>query len=178
MLELELTTSESFDEAKNEFVYETVTVKLEHSLVSLSKWESRVEKPFLSSEKTPEETLAYILDMVISPDSSVDVLRLIEDKHIKQIQEYIGAKMTATWFQEKETPQRNRDVITAELVYYWMITMQIPFECQHWHLNRLLTLIRVCNLKNAPPKKMTPQEAARRNRQLNEQRKSQMGTRG
>jgi len=178
MLELEVTLSESYDEAKEEFIYETTKLELEHSLVSLSKWESRFEKAFLASDKTPEETLAYIEFMVISPDFCSETLHHLDEKHIKQIQDYIAAKMTATWFTEKQSTQRNREVITAELIYYWMITMQIPFECQHWHLNRLLTLIRVCNLKNTPAKKMTPQEIARRNRELNQQRRAQTGTRG
>jgi hypothetical protein len=178
MLELELVIQESFDDEREEFIYTTVKLQLEHSLVSLSKWESRAEKPFLSSDKTPEETMAYVVDMVVSPEPFPGMFQNITEEHIKQIQQYIGAKMTATWFQEKETSQRNREVITAELIYYWMIAMQIPFECQHWHLNRLLTLIRVCNLKNTPPKKMTAQEVARRNRELNQQRRAQLGTRG
>jgi len=178
MLKLELTIEESWDEGAQEFVYETVTLELEHSLVSLSKWESRTEKAFLSSDKTPEETLTYIADMIISPAIPEDVLKYIQGKHIQVIQDYIAAKMTATWFRETGEQHRNREVITAELIYYWMIALQIPFECQHWHLNRLLTLVRVCNLKNAPQKKLTPQQVAKRNRELNEQRRASAGTRG
>lgn len=178
MLELEVIISESWDEPNEQFIYETVKLGLEHSLVSLSKWESKFEKPFLGPDKTPEETLWYINAMIVSADPLPGIVDKLNETHLKQIQDYIGAKMSATWFREEKGPARNREVITAELVYYWMITMQIPFECQYWHLNRLLTLVRVCNLKNAPAKKMTPQEIARRNRELNAQRRAQMGSRG
>jgi hypothetical protein len=154
-------------------------LKLEHSLISLSKWESKFEKPFLSKdEKTSEEILEYVKLMVITRNVPEDVFDRLSEENIRDINKYIDAKMTATWFSEPAGAPRSRDVITAELIYYWMIVFQIPFECEKWHLNRLFTLIRVCNNKQAKPKKMSRGEMAARQRELNSQRNAQLGTKG
>ena len=179
MLKVTILGDEVFDDETEEFSHQgTVVLELEHSLVSLSKWESEWEKPFLGpNEKTAEETLGYISAMLLTPDVSAETLNKLDTSHIKQINDYVSAKMTATWFAESKKPP-SREIITAELIYYWMISMKIPLECQHWHLNRLLTLIRVINEKNQPAKKMSKSELIARNRALNEQRRQQLGTKG
>jgi len=180
MLRIIVPGVEMFDDQSQEFVTEgDVTLELEHSLVSLSKWESKHEKPFLGKvEKTTEETLSYVGCMILTPNVPEEVISKFSEENLKAVNEYINAKMTATWFNEPPGAPKTRDVITAELIYYWMVVFQIPFECENWHLNKLFTLIRVCNIKQAKPKKMSRSELAARNRELNAQRKEQLGTSG
>jgi hypothetical protein len=180
MLTLVVPGIEHFDEESQEFVTRgDVTLELEHSLVSLSKWESKHEKPFLGKgDKTTEQVFDYIKLMTLTPNVPEEVFLRLSEDNITDINNYIDAKMSATWFNEPPGAPRSRDVITAELVYYWMIEFHIPFECETWHLNRLFTLIRVCNIKQAKPKKMSRSEIAARNRELNAQRRQQLGTKG
>jgi len=180
MLTIVVPGVEMYDEQTEEFVTrDDITLDLEHSLVSLSKWESKHEKPFLGkTEKSPEDILDYIKIMTLTPDVPDEVYLKLSEDNVLAINSYIEAKMTATWFSEAPGAPASRDVITAELIYYWMITFQIPFECETWHLNRLFTLIRVCNIKQAKPKKMSRSEIAARNRELNAQRRAQLGSRG
>jgi hypothetical protein len=183
MLIIKIDAVELFDENSNEFIKTgAATLHLEHSLVSLSKWESTWEKPFLGSEeKTNEETIDYIRCMTVSEDTPSDVYHRLSNENIKKISKYIDSKMSATWFNDNHlnsSGRINKEVITAEIIYYWMISLNIPFECQHWHLNKLLTLIKVCNQKNAPEKKIGRQELLSRNKALNEARRQQLNTKG
>ena len=179
MLEIVIPSIELWNEEKQEFIFtKGATLKLEHSLVSLSKWESKWCKPFLSKEdKTREETLDYIKCMTLTQNVDADVYNYITQDNINKIIEYINAPMTATTFRE-ENKGGSREIITAELIYYWMIALTIPFECQKWHLNKLLTLIRVCNIKNQPPKKMSKGDIMRRNAALNAARRKQLNSKG
>lgn len=180
MLQITLPAIEQWNEAKQEFVQtKGQTLQLEHSLVSLSKWESKWNKPFLTKDaKTNEETLDYIKCMTINQHVDPDVYNGLNMDHIRMINSYIEAPMTATTFNESKQNRHSREIITSELIYYWMIALNIPFECQKWHLNRLLTLIRVCNIKNTPPQKMSKQATARQYAQLNAARKQRMNTKG
>lgn len=179
MLEIVLPEVEYWDERKQEFMYlKEQKLQLEHSLVSLRKWESKWCKPFLGKgEKTPEETLDYIKCMTITQNVKPETYDRLTKKHIDQIVEYIGAPMTATTF-SKLNERPSREVITAELIYYWMIALNINWECQKWHLNQLLTLVRVCNIKNEPPKKRSKRDIINQYSDINKARRQQLNSKG
>ena len=180
MLHITIPAVELFDERTQTFIEtKQQTLQLEHSLVSLSKWESKWQKPFYSNmEKSIEETIDYVKCMTITPNVKPEVYNFLTNDHLQQIYEYIGSPMTATTFSAHEKQAPNREVVTAELIYYWMITAQIPFECEKWHLNKLITLIRVCSVKSQPPKKMSKKELMSRNHALNAARRKQHNTKG
>lgn len=180
MLRLEIVIEEGYDEEKTEFVnFKTVVLRLEHSLVSLSKWESEWEIPFLGSEdKTDEQVLDYVRMMYLGDEFPEEVLTSFKEETFNKIRDYINAKRTATWFNEIEQPQKSTEKVTAELIYYWMIALNVPFECQYWHLNKLLTLIKVCNIKNAANSKNRPRETADQRRARNLAARKRLGTSG
>ena len=180
MLRITIPAVEQWDEAKQEFIStKEQTLSLEHSLVSLSKWESKWCKAFLTKqEKTFEETLDYIKFMTLTQNVDPEVYKYLTNGNIGEVNKYIEAPMTATYFSEDKNGKTSREQITAELIYYWMISLNIPFECQKWHLNRLLTLIKVCNIKNTPPKKRSKKEIMSRNAALNAARRKQLNTKG
>lgn len=179
MLRLIVPEKELYDERTGLFVRTKKQVlQLEHSLVSLSKWESKWHKPFLSkNEKSGEEMLDYIRCMTITQNVPDEVYFALDTNELTKINDYLNDSMTATTITKQQGKSRG-EIITSEIIYYWMISLQIPFECEKWNLNRLLTLIEVCNIKNSPGKKMSKSEIMRRNRTLNAARKQQMHTRG
>lgn len=178
MLEVTIPSLELFDEETESFVtVPEVKLRLEHSLASLARWESKWKKPFLDdNKKTTEETIGYLQAMCLDPVDP-EVFRRIPKKIGEQIEDYVSDTMTATWFsdEKKKTPVKTGPTITAELMYYWMASLNIPFECENWHLSRLITLIRVFEAKNAPKKKMSRSEQFAQQRALNEQRRKQFG---
>lgn len=173
-----------WDEKKEQFVYvppqREQTLQLEHSLLSLSKWESTWCKPFFSKEeKTNEEVIDYVKCMTITNNIDASVYYRLTDANIKAINDYVAAPMTATTVNNPTNRNRGRrEIITSELIYYWMIAFNIPFECQKWHINRLLTLIQVCEAKNAPSTKMNKRDLASKYASLNAARKKKYGTKG
>lgn len=180
MLKIKIPSQELFNEATQEFINsDPISLTLEHSLVSLSKWESKYHKPFLSKDgMTKQETQDYIRFMTITQNVDPNVYAMMPQDIIDQINDYIEDSMTATTFRELPNSRKGREIITAEIIYHWMIVFQIPFECQRWHLNRLLTLIRVCNIKQDKPKKMTKRDILARNKALNAERRASLGTKG
>lgn len=179
MLKITVPEMEFYDEDNNEFImFNEQVLQLEHSLVSISKWESKWHVPFLDGkDKTLEQIIDYVRCMTITQNVKPEVYNRLTEDNLKAINDYIENPMTATTFSDiNQRP--SREIITSEIIYYWMVSFNIPFECQKWHLNKLLTLIKVCNIKNSPPKKMSRQEILSRNRALNEARKKNLNTRG
>lgn len=182
MLELNVGGQEYFNEETNTFSSNPpYTLKLEHSLLSISKWEAKWKKAFLNNTKpkTPEETIDYIRCMTINKGVPEDVYSRIKQIDITKVDEYINDKMTATWFSKiNNNGAPSRETITSELIYYWMISYNIPFDCERWHLNRLLTLIRVCESKQGNTKKMSKRDIIAQNRALNASRRKTHHSRG
>lgn len=179
MLSININVSEQWDPKNNEFISNTITLQLEHSLVSISKWESKWHTPFISAkEKTAEQTLDYIKCMTLN-DVPDEVYSSLSSANMKEINDYVSNSMTATWFNDsKNTAKKNSEQVTSELIYYWMISLEIPFECQYWHLNRLMTLIRICSIKNQPSKKLSKKETLSKNAALNAARRKRLGSSG
>lgn len=180
MLSIVLSGEEFFDEETEEFKsVGDFILEMEHSLVSLSKWESKFQKPFLGpASKSPDEIIAYVEAMVLNSIVPENWWQRLSKKNLEQINEYIESKQSATTFGTIPEHKGRGETITSELIYYWMVMFNIPFECEKWHLNRLFALIRICNVKNSKPKKMSKNEIAQRNRELNAQRRAQYNTTG
>ena len=182
MLQITIPACEQWDEVNNLFITtKEQTLALEHSLVSLSKWESKWHKPFLNKDtETFEETIDYIRCMTITQNVDPNVYNCLTNENINAVEKYIQDPMTAAWFNDQEQKKSGgrQSAVTSEIIYYWMISLNIPMECQKWHLNRLLTLIRVCEEKNKPPKKMSKNAIMKQNAALNAARKKKLNTRG
>lgn len=182
MLQIIIPANEYFVDSTQEFIYvKEQKLNLEHSLISISKWESKWKKPFLGKDdKTYAESVDYVRCMTLNKDVDQRAYYGIPKTEFDKINKYISDSMTATWFNDNNMPKRrNGTVVTSELIYYWMVAFNIPFDpCEKWHLNRLLTLIRIADIKNQPPKKMKAKDVVARNRALNEARKKKLGTNG
>lgn len=182
MLQITIPETEFYDERTNEFV--TVSkqeLQLEHSLISISKWESKWHESFLSRKEpmTTEQSIDYIRCMTLNKNVDPKCYSVINQELIDKIGEYINNPMTATTFSEREGKKRgSRQIITSEVIYYWMTALQIPFECEKWHLNRLLTLVHVCDLKQQPSKKMSKSAAMNQQRSLNAARRNRLHSKG
>lgn len=187
MIEITIPARRFWDEASETFItFKGTTLKLEHSLLSISKWESKWKKPFFDDKvsKTQEESIDYIRCMTLT--QSVDPLAYscIPDSELKRVITYMEDSMTATWFNNMEKKKAksgmstNGKKVTSELIYYWMTQLNIPFECEKWHINRLMTLIKIANIEGQPPKKMSPKEAASYRKALNDSRRAKYHTRG
>lgn len=172
---------EFFNSETNEFyTVKQTTFKIEHSLVSIAKWESKWHVAFFDDrvEKTNEMLMDYVRCMTISQNVDPEVYKYIPQNVYEEINAYIGDPMTATTFKEHNKRGNNGEFITNELVYYWMIAQNIPLECEKWHFNRLMTLIRVCSEKNAPQKKMSKRDILNNNKALNAARRAKSGSKG
>lgn len=179
MLYITIPGTEQWDELNQEFIYtKSQRLQLEHSLVSISKWESKWKKPFLTKDpKTTEETVDYIRCMTLTQNVNPEVYKNLTMNNVSEINDYIESPMTATIINEQKQSGRS-EIITSELIYYKMIALNIPFDCQKWHLNRLLTLIKICNIKNQPPKKLSKSEIMSRNATINAARRKELNSKG
>lgn len=185
MLKITIPRQELFNSETNEFIYiKEQTIQLEHSLVSISKWESKWLKPYFSeNKKTREEMMDYIRCMTITQNVDPNVYYGLTEKNYSTIAEYIENPMTATKINDIDFTGKNgkksRTFITSELIYYWMISLNIPIEFQRWHINRLITLIRICQIKNDPKdKKYSKSELARNYSELNKKRRKELNSSG
>jgi hypothetical protein len=181
MLRIVVSATELFNESTQLFTDgEEFVLELEHSLVSVSKWESKFERPFLANnKKTAEDILEYVRCMIISPNYPENIMARLSPENLEEIQKYIDSKQSATYFSELRSPSKGKtEVITSELIYYWLAAFRIPFEVETWHLNRLFALIRIHNIKQSKPKKMSRTELAQYRSSLNAQRRQELNTRG
>ena len=180
MLRLIVDATEVFNEETNEFgTVGGFQLDLEHSLISMSKWESITQQPFLSKEgRTNEEIMTYIKCMILTTDYPEDIFERFSQSEIDDVTAYIESPQSATTFGEMPETKGRGETITSELIYYWLVAFNIPFECETWHLNRLFSLIRICNLKNQKPKPMGKMARAAQYRKLNAERRAKLGTTG
>ena len=180
MLEIDIAENEMYLPGSNRFVtIPACTLTLEHSLISLAKWESKWNIPYFDySDKTMAQNLDYIRCMAIGKIKNDTTFDALSPENITTITDYINAPMTATTFQKKNHSKNKKEIVTAETIYARMFAHRIPMECEKWHLNRLLTLLRVCDLQNSPREKMTKQQTASWNAQQNAVRRAKYNTRG
>ena len=180
MLTITIPGEEYFDEVNGEFITTNdTTITLEHSLISISKWESKWHKAFLGKkEKTDQEIIDYIRCMTVTPKVDPSVYQRLSQKNFDEVTEYINNQMSATYINSQDDGSEGNETVTSELIYYWMISFHIPAEFEKWHLNRLLKLIKICQIKTIPAKKLSQKEIMERNIAINEKRKKEFNTKG
>lgn len=180
MLEITIPDKEFYDEKNEVFIPKKgATIRLEHSLVSISKWEAKWKVPFISkTEKTREQIIDYIKFMTLTQNVDPDVYMILTQENINDISSYIEDPMTASWVNDLDDKKHSNEQVTSELIYWWMTQLRIPWEAQKWHLNRLLMLIRIGNIKSQPPKKMSKAAILARNKRLNEERRRKYNSKG
>ena len=180
MLRITIPKQELWDEKKEEFInVEEKTLQLEHSLISLSKWEAKWHKPFLKDEeKSVEETIDYIRCMCTTPNVDPGIFKYVTDEIVQQVSDYINDPMTATTIWSRDSGLPSKEKITSEVLYSAMVERGIPFECQKWHLNRLIMLIRVFNERNSEKKKRSTREIAREQAAINAARRKALHSKG
>lgn len=181
MLQICIPGGESWDEKNEVFIYgQDTIINLEHSLISISKWESKWHKPFTLQKLTDySDIVDYIKCMTVTPNVNDEVYSRLTKKNIDDVLNYMGDSMTATTITEAGPKgHRNKEIVTSELIYYWMVALQIPFECQKWHINRLMTLIRICSIKNQPEKSMSKRNIMQQNAAINAARRKKLHSRG
>lgn len=182
MLKIHIPETEAYSDRYEKFINVKATdIVLEHSLISISKWEAKYHKPFIDNnvEKTNDELVDYIRFMSLSSNVDPNAFKVIPQEEMDRIIEYIKDPQSATTFSDEKNGRASREIITSELIYYWMVALQIPFECQKWHINRLLTLVKICNIKNNPDKhKMSKSDIYAQNRMLNAKRRAKLHSRG
>lgn len=179
MLQITIPENEFFNDSTGEFIsIRKTTLRLEHSLLSLSKWEAKWHVPFLTEkEKTQEQCIDYIRCMTITPNVDPMVYLGLTKENFDAVNNYIDDPATATTIKETRK-SRSREIVTSEIIYYWMVSLNIPFECEKWNLNRLIMLVRVCSIKNEPPKKANRRDLYVRNNMLNQQRRKMLNSTG
>lgn len=179
VLEITIPQTSLYDEVNNLFIdVDEQKLTLKHSLVSVAKWEARWHTPFLDKKnKTYEQTIDYIRCMTLNKNVDQSVYKAITNDIIEKVDSYINDSMTAVVF-KKDDSSNGSEIVTAELVYYWMTALNIPYECRKWHFNRLITLIRVCNIKNSPDKKMSKRQTASHYKELNKARRKKYNSKG
>lgn len=180
MLKLRVQSKEWFDEKKSEFItFDGADLELEHSLKAIREWEGKWERPFFSDKQmTKAEFIDYVRCMTLNKVDKLAYLSL-SNANVREIQKYLEKKHTATWFSNKQnTPKRRNETVTAELVYYWMTELGIPYTCESWNFNTLMTLIEVCNRKNAKPSKRNSSDILSEQAKLNAERRKRLNTKG
>lgn len=185
MITIHIPQSEIWDDGNNEFIYiEEQTIDMEHSLVSITKWEAKHHKVFLEeNKKTPEEMMDYVRCMCINPLKNERDILGISKKDIEKITNYIEDPMIPFKLKSKDDGntygrKKNKDPMCGIMIYYYMVSCQIPFECQHWHINQLLALIQIYSMKENPGNPLKGSKLANRNTTLNAMRKARLGSKG